>query len=394
MRELRERCSLVRDLLPLYIDGLVGEDSIKIIEAHLDICASCKEQYEAMGTKAKIETNSLQDVKRPFLRIKRFYITRTLLAVLVLTILAVPAYLGFNALRGQGVTFTSFTAASYANRAFDALKDGNYPLAAEYFDDDHSQNFLQALESLEEEGIIITNTLALWRTFSHSGNHTSGQVIVRMEHEGESYDVYFLVGYRGKKITPQGIMHVTKSLPGYRMANIHWRSEWPEWVHELNHVLGSQDSRVAKLVEISILRSLDGVTRGQKLNSDLWQLPRLNAVSVNESEAVFLYFTTPSSTVTGYFEENILPDLYNEAQARGISVVMVVWPQVDNIATYASMDFPVFLGNQDYIVSESIKGFPTLRLYSKDHKLLWEQLGLRGNEELSFFDPVWDLLES
>ena len=68
------------------------------------------------------------------------------------------------------------------------------------------------------------------------------------------------------------------------------------------------------------------------------------------------------------------------------------------------MDFPVFLGNQDYVAAENIKGFPTLRLYSKDHKLLWEQLGqqhyntfvqlgLRGNEEVSFFDPIWDVLE-
>lgn len=57
------------------------------------------------------------------------------------------------------------------------------------------------------------------------------------------------------------------------------------------------------------------------------------------------------------------------------------------------MDFPVFLGNQDYVAAENIKGFPTLRLYSKDHKLLWEQLGLRGNEEVSFFDPIWARLE-
>jgi hypothetical protein len=73
---------------------------------------------------------------------------------------------------------------------------------------------------------------------------------------------------------------------------------------------------------------------------------------------------------------------------------MVVWPRADSIAAYAAqMDFPVFLGNQEYIASENIKGFPTLRLYSKDHRLLWEQLGLRGNEESSLFDPIWDLLK-
>lgn len=396
---MHEACSLVRDLLPLYVDGLVGEDSSKIIENHLQTCGVCRGQYEAMDAEVKIETAALPDVKKPFLRIKRFYVTRTLLVVLVLAILAAPLYFGFNALRGQGITFTSFAAARQANRAFDALKDSDYSLAAEYFDDSEgSKAFFQSLKTLQQEGIIITNTLSSAWAFSIRGGSTSGQVIVRMEYQDERYDVYFLVGYRGGQITPWDIVQVSKPypgpLPGYTRVDIlHRRSEWPEWLQELDQVLGPQDNRVARLVDNSVLRLMDYIRMGQKLNSDFWQLSRLNAVPVNESGAIFIYFTIPTSPVTKYFEEVVLPELKIEAEAKGVAVVMVVWPQADDIAVYSGMDFPVFAANQEYIVSESIKGFPTLRLYSKDHRLLWEQLGLRGNEELSFFDPLWDLLE-
>lgn len=235
---VRETCSLVRDLLPLYVDGLVGEDSSKIIEKHLQTCRDCRRQYEAMGAEVKIETATLPDVKRPFLRVKRFYITRTLLVVLVLAVLAIPVYFGFNALRGQGVTFTSFTASGYVSRAFDALQDGNYTLAATYFaDSDDSRAFLQSLEALQQEGVTITTTLAPWRTFSLSGGYTAGQAIARMEHEGERYDVYFLVSYRRGQIRPQNIMLISRPLPGNRMNILYRRSEWPEWLQELDQVL-------------------------------------------------------------------------------------------------------------------------------------------------------------
>jgi len=41
-------CELIRDLLPLYVDGICSKESTRLVEAHLDVCAECKEQYEAM----------------------------------------------------------------------------------------------------------------------------------------------------------------------------------------------------------------------------------------------------------------------------------------------------------------------------------------------------------
>lgn len=41
-------CELIRDLLPLYVDGICSKESARLVETHLDACAECKKQYEAM----------------------------------------------------------------------------------------------------------------------------------------------------------------------------------------------------------------------------------------------------------------------------------------------------------------------------------------------------------
>lgn len=56
-------CELIRDLLPLYVDGICSKESARVVEAHLDECAECKKQYEAMR-KGGTETGKVEkDVK-------------------------------------------------------------------------------------------------------------------------------------------------------------------------------------------------------------------------------------------------------------------------------------------------------------------------------------------
>lgn len=45
---MKRECSLIRDLLPLYVERMVSEESKKIIEEHLAQCPSCKKVYEEM----------------------------------------------------------------------------------------------------------------------------------------------------------------------------------------------------------------------------------------------------------------------------------------------------------------------------------------------------------
>ena len=45
---MKEQCGIVRDLLPIYTEGLTCEESNKMISAHLDQCADCRKTLDRM----------------------------------------------------------------------------------------------------------------------------------------------------------------------------------------------------------------------------------------------------------------------------------------------------------------------------------------------------------
>lgn len=66
-------CNIIGDLLPLYVDGAVSEDTKKLVEEHLAECEECKKAAEDMGkelvlpvheTVRAAETSFLQKMKK------------------------------------------------------------------------------------------------------------------------------------------------------------------------------------------------------------------------------------------------------------------------------------------------------------------------------------------
>lgn len=77
--EIRERelaCEIVRDLLPLYVDGMVSDVSQKSIENHLEHCTDCKELYRDMAFQLEMETppTEVSDLKRFLKKTKKMYL--------------------------------------------------------------------------------------------------------------------------------------------------------------------------------------------------------------------------------------------------------------------------------------------------------------------------------
>lgn len=68
-------CEIVKDLLPLYVDGMVNDVSKKSIEEHLDHCMDCNEVYHNMTFHLKMEAKSseVQDVKKFLKKTKQMY---------------------------------------------------------------------------------------------------------------------------------------------------------------------------------------------------------------------------------------------------------------------------------------------------------------------------------
>ena len=69
-------CEIVKDLLPLYVDGIVSDVSKKSIENHLEHCTDCKEVYHNMAFHLEMETppTEVSDVKRFLKKTKKMYL--------------------------------------------------------------------------------------------------------------------------------------------------------------------------------------------------------------------------------------------------------------------------------------------------------------------------------
>lgn len=46
MKEIK--CTIIQDILPLYIDGVVSQDTKEMVEEHLQDCENCRKEYESM----------------------------------------------------------------------------------------------------------------------------------------------------------------------------------------------------------------------------------------------------------------------------------------------------------------------------------------------------------
>lgn len=91
-------CEVIKDLLPLYHDGVCSDDSKALIEAHLAACASCQAEFQAMNSLLPIHQTeqNLQEadiVKRLSRRWKRGMLKSLLKGILIAAIVVFILYI-------------------------------------------------------------------------------------------------------------------------------------------------------------------------------------------------------------------------------------------------------------------------------------------------------------
>ena len=85
-------CSLIKDLLPLYIDDLCSKETTEIVSNHLEICEDCNKEYEILKTEPKVkpqEDNSqelIKKVNKKFGKDKKWAVIKTISIFLVVII--------------------------------------------------------------------------------------------------------------------------------------------------------------------------------------------------------------------------------------------------------------------------------------------------------------------
>ena len=103
---MRTECSIIRDLLPLYVEDMVSEDTAAYIVEHLDTCDECKAELERLKRSAEIAVvEEKPDSAKPFKKImkkmnRQFY--SVAYAALIFLI-----FLGFGWTGGENLMYNS-----------------------------------------------------------------------------------------------------------------------------------------------------------------------------------------------------------------------------------------------------------------------------------------------
>ena len=62
MKEIN--CNIIRDLLPLYEDGAVSEDTAQLVREHLEGCPACREELRRLGAALPAEPEGAEPLRR------------------------------------------------------------------------------------------------------------------------------------------------------------------------------------------------------------------------------------------------------------------------------------------------------------------------------------------
>ena len=103
-------CDVVRDLLPLYVDGLASGESAALVESHVASCADCRAQLERMRAPLGEESAEAADYKKALVKQKRH--TRKRIALFAALALALGVGACLLILLGKGVFHIAERAAS------------------------------------------------------------------------------------------------------------------------------------------------------------------------------------------------------------------------------------------------------------------------------------------
>ena len=45
---MKNECSIIRDILPLYVENMVSEDTAEFVKEHLESCPVCRAELEKL----------------------------------------------------------------------------------------------------------------------------------------------------------------------------------------------------------------------------------------------------------------------------------------------------------------------------------------------------------
>ncbi|MBQ2755369.1 MAG: zf-HC2 domain-containing protein [Oscillospiraceae bacterium] len=100
---MKNECSIVRDLLPLYVEKMVSEDTAEFIKEHLDGCVDCRKICESYSEPQKIETSGSEkdNDPAPLINIKKKLRAKRIRAVVITAVVIIGLVVGMFAVSAK-----------------------------------------------------------------------------------------------------------------------------------------------------------------------------------------------------------------------------------------------------------------------------------------------------
>ncbi len=102
-------CYIISDLLPLYQDNILSEQTKKDIDKHLNECEDCKKKMDAMKMQIDVQTTNAELKTNPLKKVRFYQKTLTVLGAVIAFVLGACypiAILGLTVLeRGEIATY-------------------------------------------------------------------------------------------------------------------------------------------------------------------------------------------------------------------------------------------------------------------------------------------------
>jgi len=200
MREIK--CSIIQDILPLYVDEVVSQDTKEMIEEHLVHCEKCQKEYEVMRRELFIPAENKASIfKKINKKWRNKKVKISIISVLATAIILVGAF-------AYVVYYERVI--PYSKELIKIEMQNDNQLVSHYYGKDYATYHEMLPKSLEIDGekknvsfIFYTETFAesVSRSLiNNEKNHTEQDYISKLS-ESEKIDAVYYVDFDVEKIT-------------------------------------------------------------------------------------------------------------------------------------------------------------------------------------------------
>lgn len=201
---MKYKCEVIKDLLPLYVDGVSSKESNKIIEEHLKECKKCEETYEKLKDNSFIDevknnSNDNEESKKVIKSIKnKIFRGKLLFAVVAIVVVLICLCSIYTYMNKKIIPI------NYEDNINILEKDGN--IYAVLKNNTYINVKSKIVETVNEDGNIETSlyfyfSTTLWdNSFNASSNYSSEYILVPTDKEIPDNIYYFVGDYKDLEI--------------------------------------------------------------------------------------------------------------------------------------------------------------------------------------------------